>query len=825
MIVTADTDRIDEVAARMDLRPPNRRALESFVGAKALYYSDEGAEAPFECVIDSATGVGKTYVMAAIMEYLAGAEGVRNFAVITPGKTIREKTIANFTRGHRKSLLGTMQLSPLVITADNFDTPAIRTAIDDDSVAKLYIFTVQALLQPTTEQGRKTHDFQEGLGAGLYEHMADLEDLVVFADEHHCYYGPAFSRAVRGLNPYAIVGLTATPNSRTPRDQIVYSYPLAAAIAEKWVKTPVIVGRRDDRTDPETKLADGLRLLDYKQGAIDAYCAETGSDPVRPVMLVVAQNTADADEFASILGSQEFDGGRWADTILVIHSNLRGDKKEDALAALESVEDKDSPVRIIISVGMLKEGWDVKNVYVIASLRASVSSVLTEQTLGRGLRLPFGAHTGVELLDTVEVVAHERYEDLLKKAEVLNEAFIDQYTWAELRKTVTGEVEVTQHSDRVAPPILVGADQTAVGPAMDPEDSERAAPEVAPVEDRTAQMEEASQDLTLIQTFPPKVPIAVPIVRFKQVEAHFGLADIDDFEPFRRLGRQLAADPDGELQRTKISAQVITGLDGLRRTVLIPQAAKDHLEATETLFPLETLVGDLVEVLLASPVVPARADQAKAALPLINAFIEGLGSEAQRLLSAYSGRAAARLVKLVTDEHRKVASQPHVTEVVEIRDLDNARIVARAIELNRNKLFSRGVAYDSWTKSIYEADWFDSRPERSVAIIAEDADEVEYWVRLQVGDLPIVWRSDGREYNPDLIVVETDDHHWLVEVKADKDVTSVEVEGKRRAAQRWVNHVNASGLVKSPWGYLLVSETDIEQARHSWPVLKQLGLA
>lgn len=67
--------------------------------------------------------------------------------MIAPGRTIRDKTVANFTAGHRKSLLGSMAADPLVITADNFDTPAIRGAIDDDTKVKLYVFTVQSLLQ------------------------------------------------------------------------------------------------------------------------------------------------------------------------------------------------------------------------------------------------------------------------------------------------------------------------------------------------------------------------------------------------------------------------------------------------------------------------------------------------------------------------------------------------------------------------------------------------------------------------------------------------------------------------------------------------------
>src|SRR5881398_271866 len=88
---------------------------------------------------------------------------------------------------------------------------------------------------------------------------------------------------------------------------------------------------------------------------------------------------------------------------------------------------------------MLKEGWDVKSVYVIASLRASVSEILTEQTLGRGLRLPFGRYTGIEMLDTLEVLGHEKYEDLLRKAGVLNQQFVDRRTHVLLRRTATGQ--------------------------------------------------------------------------------------------------------------------------------------------------------------------------------------------------------------------------------------------------------------------------------------------------------------------------------------------------------------------------------------------------
>jgi type III restriction enzyme len=827
MALDVDEDLIEEISSRLDLREPNREALESLLFELSQHYSLDKKAAPFEAVIDAATGVGKTYIIAAAIEYLA-ARGVRNFAVVAPGRTILGKTVANFTPGHPKNLLDSMRALPLLVTAENFSSPAIRAAMDDDVQTKLYVFTVQSLTAPTTKQGRKTHEFQEGLGAGFYSHLARLDDLVVFADEHHCYFGEVFSAAIKDLHPHAIVGLTATPDPKTPDDQIIYRYPLAAAIAEKWVKTPVIVGRRDDRADAMTKLSDGLALLSYKDEALEAYCVETGSPRVNPVMLLIAKDTAEADEFREVLASHEFESGRWADTILLVHSKLKGEEKERALADLAAVEEPDSKVRIIVSVGMLKEGWDVKNVYVIASMRPSVSDVLTEQTLGRGLRLPFGKHTGIELLDTVEVVAHERYADLLKKANILNEQFVDKRTRALLRQNAQGEVVVVSETENVATPVIgTDADPTAQGDTdIAQEASMSGAAAVESVEDRKKTAATETSDLTMVQWFAPRegTPVVeVPILRMTKVEARFSLADIVDLEPFRKLGTQIAANPDTELQRVKVSAKVVTGRDGLRRTELVTSTAVDRLEASARLLPLEELVSELTDAVLSVPVVPQRADQAKQVGPIIAAFLDGLGPKAEELLSAFGDRAAARLVALVTTEHRKALVAPHFENVVEITKLDRVRASKRAVHEDRTGAFSRSLAYSGWKRSLYPADWFDSSPERAVANIVDDSEDVACWVRLQTGELPILWRSDGREYNADLIVADKDGTRWVVEVKSDKDMDSADVQGKRTAALKWANYVNSSDAVDPTWRYLLVGETDITQAKHSWSALKKLG--
>jgi type III restriction enzyme len=810
-------DTIDEIAARLDLRDPNREAIRTISAAVSQYYDVEEKQPPFEAVIDSATGVGKTYILAGAMELFAIAYGICDFVIVTPGRTILEKTKDNFTPGHPKSLLGPMSFQPVVVTSENFATPAMRTAMDDDAQVKVYLFTVQSLIRPETKSARRTHKFQEGLGTEFYSHLKSLGQLVVFADEHHTYYGPAFSKAVRDLDPWVLIGLTATPAKKTPPEQIIFRYPLAAAIADRLVKTPVIVGRKDDRSDSMTKLTDGAILLRAKAEAIATYTEATGAPAVNPVMLVVAKSIEDADEYGSILRSSEFFGGAYADSILVVHSDV----PDKALADLAEVENLDSPVRIIISVGMLKEGWDVKNVYVIASMRASVSEILTEQTLGRGMRLPYGQYTGVEILDTLEVVAHERYEDLLKKAGLLNQAFVDYRTWAATRVNARGQtVVVTETVESSLRPVLGGEDELILAEAL----ADAHAPVVTGLAQRTSDVQDAVIKIKRVIERDKNAPrIMVPILRMSMVQSKFTLADITDTDSFRKLGAALASNPDGELSRTLVGARVVTGPDGIKRTELIRSSAADRINSAATLFPLDQLRQQLVEIVLLSPAVPARAQETAALAPLMDAFFEGLGASAERVLSANLERAGARLVRLVTEEQKRYQAKPTYEEVVELKEFNPTRITDRSVTSDRFGPFNRATAYEGWKRAVFPVAWFDSEPERRVANMVDDDGDVECWVRLQVNDLPILWNAGGQEYNPDLIVIDRDQEHCVVEVKMNKELESAEVIAKREAAMRWANHVSADEKVATHWRYLLVSESDVKESKGSWRALKKLS--
>jgi type III restriction enzyme len=816
-----DLDRIAAIAANMDLRQPNREALESIVFEIARHFDIDREPPPLEAVVDLATGVGKTYVLGATIEYLAG-DGVRNFAVIAPGRTILNKTVANFTPGHPKSLLGGMDVRPVVITSENFATPAMRAEMEDPSSVKLFIFTVQALLKPESQVGRKTHKYQEGLGAAFYAHLQSLDDLVVFADEHHTYYGPAFSAAIRDLRPRVLIGLTATPHRRTPPDQIIYRYPLAAAIADQLVKTPVLVGRTDDRTDAHTKLLDGIRLLELKEQAIVAWTAQQGMESVTPVMLVIAPSIEEANEIEGIINDPSFAGGRYDGRVLTVHSDV----PDKALAELDTLEEPGNPYRIVISVGMLKEGWDVRSVYVIASLRASVSDILTEQTLGRGLRLPFGRYTGVQFLDTLEVLGHERYEDLLRKAGVLNEQFIDRRTRAVLKPNAWGQLVPVVESTLVEVPIVAVADTPGDADALTlTTETPAGRPLMESVATQTARAEQAVARLELQLAPRTDVPLLrIPQLRMTQVTNEFSLADITDLDPFRKLGESIAADPAGTLRRVTLGARIIEGADGLRRTELVTARAFDRVESPATLFPLEELRGKLIDQLCSAPVAPARGNQRVPARRIVDSFLNGLGTHAEHILSAYMDRAAAGLIQLVTEEQRRFVSRPRFGHVVDLAPLGKVRTGRAETSQDRFGAFRKGVGYEGYSKSLYSQDWFDSSTERDVANILEDADDITLWVRLQIGDVPILW-TDGKEYNPDFIAVDVHDSHWLIEVKMDKEMNSADVQGKRDAARRWANYVNADERVSAtPWTYVLVSETDVRTAKGSWEALKALGI-
>jgi len=86
-----------------------------------------------------------------------------------------------------------------------------------------------------------------------------------------------------------------------------------------------------------------------------------------------------------LIKSSSFFEGYYADKVMEIHSNQSGEEKDENIERLVSLENPDNKIEIVIHVNMLKEGWDVTNLYTIIPLRTAASTTLREQTIGRGL--------------------------------------------------------------------------------------------------------------------------------------------------------------------------------------------------------------------------------------------------------------------------------------------------------------------------------------------------------------------------------------------------------------------------------------------------------
>ena len=133
-------------------------------------------------------------------------------------------------------------------------------------------------------------------------------------------------------------------------------------------------------------------------------------------MLVIAQDVAHAEKIVERIKQDDFFDGDYRDKVITVHSTLSGEEKEETVAELLSVESPDNKTEIVVHVNMLKEGWDVTNLYTIVPLRKADSRTLVEQSIGRGLRLPYGQRTGVKAVDRLAIVAHDKFQEIIDEA-------------------------------------------------------------------------------------------------------------------------------------------------------------------------------------------------------------------------------------------------------------------------------------------------------------------------------------------------------------------------------------------------------------------------
>lgn len=438
---------VNAISARLSLRKPQRESLELLarlgeileltkdqdleqalrrVSDEFSHVKDFEREFPSLC-FELATGVGKTRLMGAFITYLVQAHGVRNFFVLAPNLTIYEKLIRDFTPNTPKYVFqGIAEFAvspPVVVTGDTYEEGrGVReTKLFDDVV--INVFNVSKINSEVRGgKAPRIKRLSEYIGKSYFEYLAGLPDLVLLMDEAHRYRASAGSKAIKELKPILGLELTATAAPAGFKN-VIYSYPLSAALEDGFVKEAAALTRHDfnPKSVPKDQLEklmleDGVHAHEKVKADLQVYALEADKPLVKPFMLVVAQDTTHANQLFDFIQSDGFFEGRYTGHVAIVHSNQSGEMRDEMVQRLLQVEDPSEPTEIVIHVNKLGEGWDVSNLYTIVPLRASASEILTEQTLGRGLRLPFGQRTGRRELDTLYVSAHERFQELIEKA-------------------------------------------------------------------------------------------------------------------------------------------------------------------------------------------------------------------------------------------------------------------------------------------------------------------------------------------------------------------------------------------------------------------------
>jgi len=418
-----------------------------------------------------ATGVGKTRLMGAFIAYLFKAEGIRHFFVLAPNLTIYNKLIADFTPNTPKYVFqGIADFAvepPEIITGDNYESGRgvrARTLFGTDERVYVNIFNISKITSTETPKGAEKTNIprfrrlKEYIGQSYFDYLSKLDDLVLLMDESHRYRASAGMKAIGELKPILGLELTATPHverggGTQPFQNVIYAYPLSNAMTNGFVKEPAVATRENfnpknyDAAGLERlKLEDGVRIHENTKVELEVYARENGKPIVKPFMLVIAKDTDHANALVKVIEDEVFFEGRYKGKVIQVHSKQTGEERDETIEQLINVEKPDNPTEIVIHVNMLKEGWDVTNLYTIVPLRAANSQTLVEQPIGRGMRLPYGKRTGVGVVDRLTIVSHDKFQEIVDYANsadsVIRGGLKVVYVSDERSKVVIAEPEI-----------------------------------------------------------------------------------------------------------------------------------------------------------------------------------------------------------------------------------------------------------------------------------------------------------------------------------------------------------------------------------------------
>lgn len=413
-------------------------------------------------VVKMATGSGKTKVLSLVLAwsyfhklYEADSALARNFLIITPNIIVLDRIRADFdglkiffedpvlpengfdeqnwkddfqVTLHIQDEIGTIRKTGNIFLTNIhrvYESSDINPSFDDEDTSDYFL-------------GNKPVGATNESKIDVSDIVRNIDELVILNDEAHHIHDEKLAwfksiedihnrLKIKGSELSLQVDITATPrhNNGAIFVQTISDYPLVEAIHQDVVKHPVLpdsasraklVEKKSSKYTEKYEDYIHLGYLEWKK--VYEEHVKLGK---KAVFFVMADDTRNCDEVAEYLKNRY---AEFKDAVLIIHTKNNGDiaesvtgKKKEELDGLRKAANKiDSPdnhFKAIVSVLMLKEGWDVRNVTTIVGLRpySSASNILPEQTMGRGLRRMYRDSS---LKEIVSVVGTDAFMDFVE---------------------------------------------------------------------------------------------------------------------------------------------------------------------------------------------------------------------------------------------------------------------------------------------------------------------------------------------------------------------------------------------------------------------------
>jgi type III restriction enzyme len=435
--------------------------------------------------VKMATGSGKTKVMSLAIAWQffnAVAEArddfAKTFLLIAPNVIVFERLRSDFDGGR---IFRTDPVIPPELQIFWGDCQHYMRGESEraSSLGALYLTNVQQFYERPIGNADEPEEMTAVLGPKPPAQASAIEDfakrivdrggpVVVLNDEaHHTHDEESeWNRFIRGLHGVVSGGLAAqldfTATPRHSKGQLfswtVYDYPLKQAIIDNVVKRPlkgIAQGITEQRSDVastryQAYLAAGVeRWKEYRE-----QLTPLGK---KPVLFVMMNDTAEADDVGDWLRTK-YPSEFGAEKLQIIHTNRSGDiatkDLDKARRAVREVDDEKSPINCIVSVMMLREGWDVQGVTVIVGLRpySSKANILPEQTVGRGLRLMFRGATGY--IERVDVIGNKTFIEFVEQLEREEDIQLETFRIGEKVSIITIAPDPNKMEQDIAIPVL-----------------------------------------------------------------------------------------------------------------------------------------------------------------------------------------------------------------------------------------------------------------------------------------------------------------------------------------------------------------------------------